>query len=280
MNTTYRWVSVKQNDLEKIEFFLRKHENFCTAPAAKFKKGLSKQDKMWKLCDERGIISALILYSNRAVYPIFNNIDPVPIPPFMRLSFVQYPVYAIQGCSNDVLQIEKMLAHRGQVPSDPKDFYLMTLDSLPVFPAKKHSNLIIRKPNAEDFQSLYELHKQYEIEEVIPKDGVFNAENCKYTVQSMMLKDQVFVGEINGRLIAKVNINADSYTRYQIGGVFVEPAFRSNGYASQVVSLFCEQLISAGRGITLFVNKTNTPAQKVYQKLGFKIVADYRIIYY
>jgi ribosomal protein S18 acetylase RimI-like enzyme len=280
MSNNYRWISVKQNIGKEIEKFLKEHELFYTAPAAKFKKGLLKQDKIWKLCDEWGNIKALLLYSNRAMYPMFNKIDPVPIPLFIQLPFTQYPVYAIQGCCNDVLQIEKMLAHRGRFPSDPKDFYLMTLDALPSLLKKNDSNLIIRKSYAHDLQNLYELHKQYEIEEVIPKNGVFNPTGCEQIVQSMIVKNQVLVGEIDGRLIAKVNINADSYTRYQIGGVFVDPDFRCNGYASQVVSSFCKELIQQGKGLSLFVNKTNTPAQKVYKKLGFQIISDYRITYY
>jgi predicted GNAT family acetyltransferase len=280
MNKSFRWTLIKQNDFEEIESFLKQHENFCTAPAAKFKKGLQKEDKVWKLCDENNRIQALLFYSNRALYPIFNNIDSVPIPFFLRLPFLQNPVYAIQGICNDVLQIEKMLAHQKQFPSEQKNFFLMTLNSLPSFSVKINSNLIIRKPNANDFQNLYELHKQYEIEEVIPKGGSFNPMGCKHIVQTMMLNDQVLVGEMNGRLIAKANINADSFSRYQIGGVFVEKVFRSNGYASQIVSSLCKEIISQSKGVSLFVNKTNTPALKVYEKLGFKIIYDYRITYY
>jgi predicted GNAT family acetyltransferase len=280
MNDVYKWIPVKQNHYAEIEKFLREHETFCMALSAKFKKGLQKQDKIWKLCDKKNIIKALLLYSNSIVFPVFNTIDEVPLPPLFRFPFQHYHVYAIQGCAQDVLQIEKMLAQRGQIPSDTKDFFLMTLDSLPSFPEKNNSRLIIRKPNAKDYQDLYELHKQYEIEEVIPANGEFNSMGCKLIVQSMMLNDHVLVGELDGRLIAKANINADSFTRYQIGGVFVEKTFRSNGYASQVVSLFCEQIISDGKGVSLFVNKINIPAQNVYKKLGFKIISDYRITYY
>jgi predicted GNAT family acetyltransferase len=280
MNKNFRWTLIKQNDFEEIESFLKQHESFCTAPAAKIKKGLQKEDKVWKLCDANNRINALLLFSNRALYPVFNNIDSVPVPRFLRLPFLQNPVYAIQGLQKDVFQIEKMLAHRKQIPSEQKDFHLMTLDSLPSFPENNNSKLIIRKPNANDFQNLYELHKQYELEEVIPKGGEFNPSSCKLIVQNMMLKNHVLVGEIDGRLIAKVNINADSFTRYQIGGVFVNSSFRGNGIASQVVSLFCAQLIAEGKGITLFVNKTNAPAINVYKKIGFKTISDYRITYF
>jgi predicted GNAT family acetyltransferase len=280
MNNKYRWTSVKQNNFEKIEGFVKEHENVCTAPAAKFKKGLQKSDKLWNLCDENGTVKALLLYSGRALFPIFDNIDSVPTPCFMSFLFLQHPVYAIQGSARDVHQLETMLQKRGQIPSDPKDFYLMKLDALPSIPQKIDSRLIIRRPDMRDVEDLYELHKQYEIEEVIPKNGTFSPINCRHMVTSMIMNNKVLVGELDGRLVAKVNINADSYTRYQIGGVFVDPAFRSKGYASHIVALFCQMLISEGRGVTLFVNKTNTPAQKVYQKLGFQIISDYRITYY
>lgn len=280
MNNKYRWVSVKQNTLEGIELFLKEREQFCTAATAKFKKGLQKSDRLWKLCDENGNIKALLLYSGRIMFPVFNNIAPVPVPRFMRLPFAQYPVYAIQGLQKDVLQIEKMLEHRNQLPGDQKDFHLMKLDDLPLIPPKAKSHFIIRKPNMNDMQNLYELHKQYEVEEVIPKNGFFNPASCRLLVENMFARNQVLVGELDGHLVAKVNINADSYSRSQIGGVFVIKAFRGNGYASQIVASFCKQLIEEGRGLILFVNKTNAPAIKVYKKLGFQIISDYRITYY
>lgn len=280
MNNKHRWHSVKQHDLEEVETFLREHEPFCTAPASKFKKGLQKQDKVWKLCDGSGIIKALLLYSNKAVYPIFNAVDVVPMLPFLRFPLLQNPVYAIQGCAHDVLQIEKMLSLRGYLPSDQKDFFLMALDTLPFIPEKNNANLIIRTPDVNDLQNLYELQKQYEIEEVIPKNGTFNPAGCRMTVESMCKRHHVLVGEVDGHLAAKAHINADSYSRCQIGGVFVEPSFRGRGYATELVASFCCKLIANGRGVSLFVNKTNIPALKVYKKLGFNIVSDYRITYY
>lgn len=280
MSNKYRWISSRRNNFQGVESFLKEHECFCTAPAAKFKKGLQKQDKVWKLCGESGIINALLFYSGRVLFPVFNNIDPVPVPRFTRLLLMQNPVYAIQGCGNDVLQIEKMLNRCGRVPSDSKDFFLMTLDTLPSYSRKNDSKLIIRKPHANDVENLYELHKQYEIEEVIPRNGTFNPAGCRYLVESMIVRNQVLAGELEGRLVTKVNINADSYTRCQIGGVFTDPFFRGKGYASELVASFCNQLISEGKGVNLFVNKKNTPALKVYKKLGFKIISDYRITYY
>ncbi len=280
MNGKYRWISLKRNSYEGLEAFFREHEHLCTAPAAKFKKGLQKRDKVWKLSDESGRFNSLLLYSGRTLFPVFNGHDPVPVPRFMRFLLIRCPVYAIQGSGRDVHQLEEMLTGYRYVASDSKDFYLMKLDNLPADPEKTEPKLVIRKPGVKDVHGLYELHKQYEIEEVIPINGTFNPVSCRYVVESMMARGQVLVGELEGKLVAKVNINADSYTRYQIGGVFVDPAFRGKGYATQVVAEFCRLLISEGKGINLFVKKVNIPAVKVYKKLGFQIISDYRITYY
>ena len=275
-----KWISLNQNDNGELETFLREQEYFSVAPIARIRKGLHRRDKIWKLCGNSGRIEAVLLYSGRTLFPVFNGNDPVPVPLFMRFFLMKYPIYAMQGLGRDVQQLEKMLEARGILPSDPKDFFLMKLDTSPIVSPDGDRDLIIRKPGLADVNSLYELHKQYEIEEVIPKGSSFNPVNCMFTVNSMMTSDQVLVGEINGRLVAKVNVNGESYSRYQIGGVFVDPEFRGKGYATQLVAEFCRRLISEGKGVNLFAKKINAPAVKVYKKLGFQVISDYRITYF
>jgi len=41
-----------------------------------------------------------------------------------------------------------------------------------------------------------------------------------------------------------------------------------------------DSLAAQGRGISLFVNKTNTAARRVYQRIGFETTGDYRIDYF
>jgi predicted GNAT family acetyltransferase len=43
---------------------------------------------------------------------------------------------------------------------------------------------------------------------------------------------------------------------------------------------FVESLTAQGRGVSLFVKKTNTAARRVYLRIGFEIMGDYRINYY
>lgn len=275
-----KWISIKHNETMERDAFLREHEYVSVAPVAKMRKGLHKRDKIWKLCDGSGCMEALLLYSGRTLFPVLNGINPVPVPRFLRFFLVQYPIYAIQGLGSDVQQLEHMLAGRGLHVSDTKDFYLMKLDRDSRFPAARKSGLIIRKPGTADMDSLYELQKGYEIEEVIPRGASFSPDSCRYTVANLIAGGHVLAGEIDGRLVAKVNTNGESYTRYQIGGVYVEPPCRGKGYATEIVAALCRELLSEGKGINLFVKKSNVPALRVYQKLGFETISDYRISYY
>jgi predicted GNAT family acetyltransferase len=43
---------------------------------------------------------------------------------------------------------------------------------------------------------------------------------------------------------------------------------------------FTAMLTAQGKGISLFVKKSNSAARSVYQRLGYKILGDYRINYY
>jgi predicted GNAT family acetyltransferase len=62
--------------------------------------------------------------------------------------------------------------------------------------------------------------------------------------------------------------------------VYVHPDYRGIGIAGRMTSEFTESLAAQGRGISLFVKKSNTAARRVYQRIGFEIQGDYRIDYY
>jgi predicted GNAT family acetyltransferase len=47
-----------------------------------------------------------------------------------------------------------------------------------------------------------------------------------------------------------------------------------------MTAAFAEALLAQGKGLSLFVKKRNAAACKVYRKIGFSSIADYRITYY
>jgi predicted GNAT family acetyltransferase len=81
-------------------------------------------------------------------------------------------------------------------------------------------------------------------------------------------------------MVGKINTNAAAFTRSQIGGVYVHPDYRGLGIATGLTAAMVQELAAAGKGVSLFVKKRNLAAQRVYRRIGFRVIGDYRICYY
>jgi predicted GNAT family acetyltransferase len=165
---------------------------------------------------------------------------------------------------------------------DRIDYDLMTLDKQPFHECfcRGPSDLVLRMPAQDDADELYRLQAAYEEEEVIPRGGSFYPAACRKTLEKLLKSDQILIACLGKKIVGKININAVSFTRCQIGGVYVRPEYRGLGIAVKMSAVFLKKLTAEGRGITLFVKKRNSAARKVYLRLGFEIRGDYRISYY
>jgi predicted GNAT family acetyltransferase len=229
-----------------------------------------------------GEISALLIHSRRCLFPVFDKNPHIQAPRFLNRFLVKAPIHAIQGLREDAEILETLLEGQGYFASERIDYELMSLDSAPKTEAFKSGpvNLILRPPQAKDEEVLFTLQSAYEQEEVVPENGVFNAALCRLNLRQILDKEQVLVAELNGQVVGKINTSAESFTYYQIGGVYVRPDCRSFGIGAKMNAVFAGNLITQGRGLNLFVKKDNIAACKIYRKAGFSTLADYRITYY
>jgi predicted GNAT family acetyltransferase len=175
-------------------------------------------------------------------------------------------------------ELEKM----GLYAAEKNDYDLMCIDNSPsgIYASIGPMELIIREPQYTDMDALAALQAGYEKEEVLPAAAEFNAAVSRLNTERIYAKEHMLVAELNGRLVGKINTNAATFTRCQVGGVYVEPAYRGRGIASRMAGAFTVKLIAQGKGISLFVRKSNSAARRVYQRLGYQILGDYRINYY
>jgi ribosomal protein S18 acetylase RimI-like enzyme len=56
-----------------------------------------------------------------------------------------------------------------------------------------------------------------------------------------------------------------------IGGVYTEPLYRGRGYAREVTSAISSDIVSSGATAMLHVERGNTPAIRVYRRLGYRV---------
>jgi predicted GNAT family acetyltransferase len=272
-----RWLKMKKSHIAGVEKLLRANERWCMNACGRFLKG---GFPVWIL--GQGDPSALVIQARQTLLPVLCDQETVPQPRFLRGIFGgKVSLHSLQGRKDDALVMEKALEEMGLYPSEKKDYDIMCLDHAP---SSRHSaaplNLVIRKPVPQDMNTLAALHAGYEQEEVLPAASEFRPAASRLNIERIFAEEQMLVAELDGRLIGKINTNAISFTRCQIGGVYVHPDYRGLGIAGRMTFEFVESLRTQGRGVSLFVQKTNIAARRVYQRVGFEITGDYRIDYF
>jgi uncharacterized protein len=277
-----RWHRVLKNERHKAEAFLREREKYCVSASARFLDMKERRDHIWHMPGTEGEISALLLHSRQTLFPVFNKNPQIPAPRFLNRFLGKVYIHALQGLREDAERLETLMEDQGYYAADRIDYELMNLDdalkpgTLRACPA----SLALRPPLSEDEDALFALQSAYEQEEVLPANAVFNPAVTRLNTQNILEREQVLVAELDGQVVGKINTSAESFTRYQIGGVYVRPDCRNLGIGSKMTAVFAEGLLAQGKGLSLFVKKRNAAACKVYRKIGFSVTADYRITYY
>jgi ribosomal protein S18 acetylase RimI-like enzyme len=277
-----RWRKVRGADYEGPELFLRRRENFCVSACARFLKGDPTHDHVWALPGPDVTIAALLLHSHRSLLPVFNGNREIPLPGFLNRFLIKVPIHAVQGMREDAETLEEAMEKKGYRSADIIDYDLMALDTEPPERAflSGPRNLILRRPVETDTEDLFRLQAAYEQEEVLPRNAVFNAAASRLGLERTLACEQVLVAELDGAIVGKINTTAHSFTRCQIGGVFVRPDCRGMGIGLKMAAAFFKVLILDGGRATLFVKKRNAAARALYRHLGFTVLGDYRISYY
>ncbi|MDR0878604.1 MAG: GNAT family N-acetyltransferase [Treponema sp.] len=277
-----RWRKMKKRETAGSEALLRKQELLCVGACGKFLHRDAAEDHVWTLKDSGDNISALVIQSRRSLFPVLNGQAAVPLPRFLTGFFGNASVHAVQGLREESILLENGMTELGFTARENIDYNLMSLDAEPdrrCFTAGP-PGLIIRQADVIDTDALFILQSGYEKEEVIPRDAEFNPAACRLTLQHILGNEQILAAEFDGRLVGKINTSMTSFTRKQIGGVYVHPDYRGLGIARRMTAEFVRILIARGWGTTLFVKKSNTQARAAYLSVGFKFLADYRISYY
>jgi ribosomal protein S18 acetylase RimI-like enzyme len=261
--------------------FLRSGERFCVAASARFLRNRGHEGLLY-LPGAEGGITALLLLSHRALFPVFTAGKAAPPPRLFRRLIGRIPVHAIQGLRGDVEVMEALLAPLGCPMTDRIDYDLMTLESgtAPAALKEPPRGLVFFKPDLMDMEELYYLQAAYEQEEVLPRGAVFDPVSCRLSLGNLISREHILAAKLDGRIVGKINTSAASFTRYQIGGVYVHPHYRGLGIASRMTAAFLRELAPQGRGFSLFVKKNNPAARRVYRRVGFEPLGDYRICYY
>jgi ribosomal protein S18 acetylase RimI-like enzyme len=267
-----------------VEELLGRRELFCVSACARFLRRDRSSNQIWGFPGPGSPLRALILHNKGTLFPILDGFDADAAgmsPSLLRL-LRKNSLRAVQGLRDDVLRLERIMEGLGRQRTDGVDYDLMALNRGPSAETLRAgpAGLSVRTPELWELEEIFPLQTAYELEEVLPQGAVFNAAACRANLKRILKEERVLVAETEGRIIAKANTSALSFTRAQIGGVFVHPSCRGQGIARRVCAELSRTLVNEGRGVNLFVKKWNQSAQLVYFSIGFRSIADYRITYY
>lgn len=285
------WKKLHHHAHTGIEPFLKEREDFCVSAISRFNGKII--ENVWasygQKADNESSVSALLLYGKQLLFPVFNftpektaeyNNFGLPLPPLFPFLVRNKNIHAAQGMANDMGLLENALEGKGITPVSKYDYELLHFDYSEDLPVKTLPGLIIRRAEVSDTGRLFPLQAAYEKEEVLPKGAEFNPASCRRVLESLIEENVILTAELEGRLAGKININAESYNRFQIGGVYVLPEYRSQGIARAMTAALINSFAPQKKHFTLFVKIKNTPARRAYDSLGFKAIGEYRISYY
>ncbi|MFA5843085.1 MAG: GNAT family N-acetyltransferase [Candidatus Gracilibacteria bacterium] len=115
-------------------------------------------------------------------------------------------------------------------------------------------------------------------ERLMFKEGI-KTPITKNELNRIILHEQFLIRK-NKKIISAAHISGLSKNYFQIGGVGTLEKYRNQGLAKQVVSALCKTFLAQGKTGLLFTRNDNSPAQKVYETLGFKPVDEFIIAEY
>jgi ribosomal protein S18 acetylase RimI-like enzyme len=275
-----RWKRLKKHDGPAAENLFRKNELRYVGAAGRFLRRSARHDHIWVLKDKNEA-QACLIYTRRTLFPAFFGAAGLPLPRFLN-RFQAKGIHAIQGLREETAVLENGMSALGLDPLERRDYDLMALDREPEAACFRSGpdGLILRRPVPADTEALFLLQSGYEKEEVLPMGAAFNPAACRLSLQHLIDNEYILAAEMGGRLVGKINTSAVSFSRRQVGGVYVHPDYRGQGVARRMTAEFIRMLIREGYGVSLFVKKENAAAQTVYRRIGFRHVGDYRISYY
>jgi len=277
----FKWRKIKREDLQKATDLLVENEKNYVSACGRFL-SRTQGDPIWVLDGGKKEIAALAVFSKSSLIPVLGANGEIPVPEFPRDYLRNKTIHSLQGLTDEVMHFEKAMEKTGRKITDKYDYDLMSLDSYPDMSTAKSSpgRLVFRVPALSDLNAIALLQAAYEMEEVIPAGSSFNAAASRTGISNIIANGRILAAVINGRFVGKIHVNAVSFTRYQIGGVYVHPDYRGLGIGRRLTAEFIITLLNESRGITLFVKKNNLSACRLYRGLGFTVKGDYRITYY
>ncbi len=287
------WRMGARRDLSSLRNFLSQREWQCAVFASRMRdmapyswvngESFTLMINEEKLQGMPTILEALMLTRSGLVLPILYEKRSCTLDHNSRLKpfFHRYSrrLHSIMGLKSSVIKIENLFENdiRAKV-----DYFLMTLDlkRTQLSPNLAPPSVEVRTADLADADALYDIQRQYELEEVFLNPDHFDERRCRSLLRKSLKKQVIYLAEEKGVPIAKAGTNARGFLVDQIGGVFTLPSRRRERIGTLCMEALLKDIRQTKKMATLFVKQDNPAALALYHHLGFTTRTHFRITYY
>ncbi|HEY2954948.1 MAG TPA: GNAT family N-acetyltransferase [Candidatus Eisenbacteria bacterium] len=138
----------------------------------------------------------------------------------------------------------------------------------------------LRVASAADYPTLFESGARLRAEELDEDPRVGDAAAYARRVDEECRDGSTWIWMDREGLRFRASVSALTADAAQIAGVYTPVERRNRGFARRGLSELCTRLFDRTRCATLFVNDFNAPAIALYDKLGFRPIADWASAFY
>jgi uncharacterized protein len=186
------------------------------------------------------------------------------------------PISVMMGEQEEIGQFWKYYATGGQSPRLLRR-ELLYEQRWPVEVRQSVEGL--RRATRDDLRLVIPAHAQmaFEVSRVNPleDDPMGFRSRCERRIE----QGRTWVLVEDGRLIFKADVVTETPETAYLEGVYVNPEERDKGYGVRCVSQLTHSLLERTASICLLVHEQNRRAQRVYQKVGYKLRGYYDSIF-
>ncbi len=282
-----RWTRLQESQLDSLIRFLGPLEASCVPFTEQLVRGgrlvvpRTRAHQVVVRVGSDDSIDGAILQSLAGVYhPVLSRSRPsIEAEAIRLLGRSSRRLYSIMGRTEDVLALEEAFRRE---PYEYLTYHLMTQsEPLPEIPLPRLPNgMSVREVGPDESMWLFDIQKEYEIEEVLLPGSTFSAASTLQHLKRTLDTQYVLAAEIDNAPIGKANTNARGLFFDQIGGVFTDRSYRGRGVGTALMIRLLNHIGRERKNGTLFVKKGNAAAVRMYNNVGFSVDGEFKISYF
>jgi len=139
--------------------------------------------------------------------------------------------------------------------------------------------LSLRPAVREETDIIEAMSAEMQLEDIGLDPRTVDPESHHYGVVARIASGRTLVGRQKGRICFMIDIGTRCKAGSQVGGTYVPPEFRGQGWGTQGMRGCAAYLLGGiSEMVTLLVRESNTPAIKTYHRAGFEPYALFRRI--